>query len=316
MTIMKNNQLWFVAIFVLFVVMASLGWHTWQIPQATNQIAFLCQDIRTLSGHASQQICLVNADGTGRRQLTYLPYEVQSLAWSPDGTRIVFTEYDYTLNLSLLATIKIAGSDYKELSRRYIPLTSPRWSPDGSRIAVMSSRYGTSDHKIIESELIIMNIDGSDAKTIIKDIAALPFSWSPDSKRIAYALFEGPKGDELYVMNADGSHRIWLAHLGIGVRFDWARDGTKIVFGCHPRALVCAVNADGSGEIQSSNQNVWLTNSPALSPDGKYFVDSRGQFTNSGIGDFSHLYLIERESLTQIELTTGTWDILPVWRPK
>jgi Tol biopolymer transport system component len=86
---------------------------------------------------------LINADGTGLKQLTQAPGSDFEPAWSPDGTRIAFTSVRegfrqiYALDIdSLDITLLTNTTDAIESSQ-------PSWSPDGSRIAYTVRRVGT-----------------------------------------------------------------------------------------------------------------------------------------------------------------------------
>ena len=82
-------------------------------------------------------------------------------------------------------TINPDGSD-----TRHIRPTgqSPRWSPDGRWIAFSE---GTRDNGGLQS-VFVMTPNGTDARQLThhNDVDATPPCWSPDSKRLAYALYQ------------------------------------------------------------------------------------------------------------------------------
>ena len=90
------------------------------------RIAFL----RVRAAAARYQLYVVNADGSGLRNLTRIPapaYSASQLVWSPDGRTIYFGRY----------LVSTDGSGARKLP--YIPLTAV-WSPDGRQIAFVGNR--------------------------------------------------------------------------------------------------------------------------------------------------------------------------------
>lgn len=75
-----------------------------------------------------------------------------------------------------------------------------RWSPDGRRLAT-AREVGS------HAQILTMREDGSEAVQLTHDTtdASMP-SWSPDGTRIAFhRVAAGGTGNEVWVMNADGS---------------------------------------------------------------------------------------------------------------
>jgi Tol biopolymer transport system component len=100
----------------------------------------------------------------------------------------------------------------------------PSWSPDGSQIAFVSSRSGS-------PQLWVMNSDGSNAHKITPDLAEMGGrnSWSPDGKRIAF--YAGKGGDRnIYTIAADSSQVQQITQGGDNLGPSWSPDGQWIAF--------------------------------------------------------------------------------------
>jgi len=86
---------------------------------------------------------VINADGTGLKQLTQSPGSDFEPAWSPDGRSIAFTSVRdgfrqiYSLDVSSLAVTLLTNTT------NTIESSQPSWSPDGTKIAYTVKRVGT-----------------------------------------------------------------------------------------------------------------------------------------------------------------------------
>ncbi len=118
--------------------------------------------------------------------------------------------------------------------------SSPRWSPDGTRIALVV------DVAMDQSQLIVMDADGGNAKTASPD-PQMVFEpdWSPDGARIAYAMSTSFWGTFTEIFITDLETDTWqqLTHLSTQVGNlgfpRWSDDGKKIFFtdSAHPDSL-------------------------------------------------------------------------------
>ena len=85
---------------------------------------------------------IINADGSGLKQLTPAPGSDFEPAWSPDGTRIAFTSVRggfrqiYSLDVESLEVTLLTNTTSA------IESSQPAWSPDGTKIAYMAKRVG------------------------------------------------------------------------------------------------------------------------------------------------------------------------------
>lgn len=156
-------------------------------------------------------VYVVNADGTGLRQLTADPspatHRDYAPAWSPDGSRIAFTsDRDGTMQLW---TMRPDGSDPRQVTagattRAY----EPSWSPDGTRLVF---RRVSNVGGAAATQLAIVNRDGS-------GLVELPLSgtenwpsWSPDGTRIAFSSNLALTDTRLYTIAPDGTQLTEIA---------------------------------------------------------------------------------------------------------
>src|SRR3989441_10599063 len=98
------------------------------------------------------------------------------------------------------------------------------WSPNGQRIA-----FNRFDNTFRTLQIVVMNADERGDTRLIND--AFETAWAPDAKRIAFASNRG-SGDEVFIMNADGSGVTQLTHNDFVRDFPtaWSPDGKRILF--------------------------------------------------------------------------------------
>jgi hypothetical protein len=128
-----------------------------------NRIAF------TLCG----QVHTINPDGSGLQTVPVpfaVNYSAASVAWSPDGKRLVlgFDQWDCWENCH--TAIGVARPDGTDLRVLATGGRDPVWSPDGSTILYAAGRYGATTVQYILA-------DGSAGGTVIED--GLSVSWGP-----------------------------------------------------------------------------------------------------------------------------------------
>ncbi|NNE36461.1 MAG: BamA/TamA family outer membrane protein [Rhodothermales bacterium] len=151
------------------------------------------------------------------------------LAWSPDGSAIVYTRKTRAANGSLLNdlfSVRISGGAITRLTngRR---ASSPAFGKDPNRVAFVGSSSGTANIFILDTktqqETQITRFTG--------DVQIGSIAWHPNGKRIAYAVFD-----------ADGVRRVDLVNLYSGAtrsltdgtyddrRPVWSADGTALAY--------------------------------------------------------------------------------------
>ncbi|HEX5502978.1 MAG TPA: LpqB family beta-propeller domain-containing protein [Thermomicrobiales bacterium] len=226
------------------------------------------------------QIVVMNADGTGPRQLTATAGNNITPAWSPDGRRIVFaSDREGQFELYLM---NADGSAQTRLTDGPAARMGPAWSRDGRRIAF--NLQTRPDHW----QVAVMNADGGGQRTL-STVGASEWgpAWSPDGKTIAFTSTRDGHA-EVYLMAADGGgqtrltvSRDWSAYP------TWSADGRRIAFTSRREgtAQVYAMNADGSGVVNLSRDAGADHGADLLawSPDGRAIVyTSRGHPAGAG----------------------------------
>lgn len=206
----------------------------------------------TSASRSNYEVSVMNADGSGRRQLTSTTVAEEEPAWSPDGTRIAFVRGGeiYMINAD--------GSGETNLTNNPADDSEPAWSPDGTQIAFVSGRNEDSNRNIY-----VMSSDGSGTAVSLTANSTNPVyqghddhpSWSPDGTQITYSN-NGDGDADVYKMDTDPATKDWTnltdGNLGVDVTPAWSPDGTSIAYvaasGSTDRNIyVMNANVAGSG---------------------------------------------------------------------
>jgi Tol biopolymer transport system component len=171
----------------------------------------------------SFDLFVMNADGTGTRQLTSTRENDGRPTWSPDGERIAFQRGDP----SHLYVMAADGSSQRRLTGDAAPEAQPAWSPDGEWIAYVRRTPGTEIR-----EIWLVRPDGSERRALTKLGAAVDApAWSPDGKTIAFASNDQDDRFEIYTIGVDGSGlRRLTTSAEAAFEPAWSPDGAAIAF--------------------------------------------------------------------------------------
>ena len=264
----------------------------------------------------------MNTDGSRQQRLTAKP-NVFFPVWSPDGRKVAFASADRQPwdggNFDLYV-MNADGSGLRRLTRDPASDVAPVWSPDGRKIAFIRSHAPAEGRGPPESDVYVINVDGSGERNLTGDAVSGGPMWSPDGRRIAFTSgrdASGLWGGSIYVMNADGSGQRRLTR-NAGFVLGWSRDGRKIAFTRaggrgrggpavivhlrheRGRERAAAADAHGAGQLQPSS---W-------SPDGRKIL-----FVSERDGNFE-VYVMNPDGSGRRNLTRHPGhDSAPSWSP-
>jgi Tol biopolymer transport system component len=250
----------------------------------------------------TSDLILMNPDGTEQTLLT----RGSSATWSPDSTYIAFHASASGTGLPVLGTAGAATSD--------------------------------SDIFVANVDDLLTGVEGRTNVTNSPDKIEDDPDWSADAHQIAFTSRDAtdpnqsnPLSAEIYVLSVDQTGRPLVDESGVQVPpqrltynnyeergASWSPDGTRIVYACRvgaplpntvvPTFEICVINADGSNQVQLTNNNVQdLT--PTWSPDGQHIVFHRFLAANN-----AELFVMSEDGtgVTQITDTPGN-NLLANW---
>ena len=220
---------------------------------------------------------------------------------SPSGVyRLVGNRVQHVAGTEYAFAVAVAGRRFalaRTIPGGCVCNDAPSWSPDARRIAFVSGRdEGGSEGR--GWQLLVMNADGTNARSILRDVRA--FAWSPDGSSLA--AWQQGETSRLVVLKPDGSGAHTIAP---GGEFEWAPDGSRIAYvsssDSGPGRLF-VVSADGGAAIDLGEASA--NDSPEWSADSR-----RVAYTRS-VDEHAHVYVatVATRSAADVGLGGGaTW---------
>jgi TolB protein len=261
----------------------------------TGKIVFTCYINQV------DQICLMNADGSGRVQLTSEKATSYYASISPEGSTIYFSSRR-TGNFDIYS-MNLKGKSLRRLTGGIGSLYAPERSPTDERIIFTNETGGT-------QQIWAMRVDGNNPHALTAGPEDIDPTWSQDGLRIAFASARTGQR-QLYVMDRDGSEVKQVTNLpNMGGRSSWSQDGSRLTFYAGPVGdhNIYVINVDGTGLVQLTNGGDNL--GPSWSPDGHWIA-----FTSFRDGN-NEIYIIRPDGTGLTRLTNNsTSDWQPRWGP-
>lgn len=259
------------------------------------------------------QICIINADGSGYKQLTDNSTNTYYPAISPDGKSIVYAVNQYD-NFDLYS-INLGDSKSTQLTSNIGNAFSPDFSPDGKQILFVNKM---TDGKF---ELWVVGNAGENPRAIYtgppnnagQANSIVSAAWSPDGNQIAFAM--SVKYDfsyQVFVLNANqpaqAPRQISQGMEDIGGSLSWSPDGSNILIYAGPvagREIYKLDIATGAAtQLTFGGNNA----AAAYSPDGQYIVYNSLRNNNQ-----ADLYIMLANGHSTRQLTNFPE---PDWQPR
>jgi Tol biopolymer transport system component len=179
--------------------------------------------------NGNNQVFVMDADGSGQRQLTHTPGGV-ALAetppqWSPDGSRIAYWATIPAGNGQLFV-VRLSDGTSTRVTDEASDVYEGGWATD--RSFVFSISNPTSQYPLLVRSI---DLKTGDTTTIARDVSTPEAS--PDGTRIAFDSYFHPQGEAwLSLMNIDGTDRRKIQRVGYssGSLPKWSPDSTQIAY--------------------------------------------------------------------------------------
>lgn len=171
-------------------------------------------------------------EGGDAARITTTPANETGVAWSPDSRRIVYVsdrdgpQHIYLYDFATRTESRLTNDARSDVS--------PRFSPDGTMLAF--ERDGR--------ELRVLDLASKAERMLATGylerapfVSARGFTWSPDSRWIAYSSTSGKQFSNAYVVAASGGTSRPVSFLAnvFGGSISWSPDGTYLLFDTRQR---------------------------------------------------------------------------------
>jgi len=251
------------------------------------------------------QLCTINADGTGFLQMTKLEAHSYYPVYSPLGGSVVYASNQNGGVFDLFLFI-FEGQRLLRLTDHIGNVVSPSFSPDGSRILFAN--------RAAEGPTSLWTVDntGENADLLYSGPNTIVAAdWAPVGNRIAFAMaVDQPDSYEVFIMNDDGTNVRQLTRglPGIGGSLDWSADGQHLLLYAGPpgdkNIFLVDVDAETAAQLTSGGNNAACS----FSPDGQWIA-----FNSLRNNDQADIFIMRPDGSDVRQVTT---DPEPDWQPQ
>jgi len=274
--------------------------------QPSGHIVLTCQIYKYQS---SNQICIMNADGSGYRRLTAedgVQHYYPSLA--PDGKSVIYSQYRED-NVYEIYEMSLIDGGATRLTDKLGVLNSPEISPDGRSMVFMRWTPASDQYQVW-----LMDRDGNRPRRAVSGTGWDP-TWSPDGNRLLFAS-DRAGSSQLYIADADGTGLHQITDLpAIRGRSDWSPQDLVATYSGEPwKHELYVMKSDGSNphEVAPPGGN---SQGPSFSPDGGWIAFT-AYIDKPHDDNGCEIYIMRTDGSDLRRLTNNEYcDYQPRWGP-
>ena len=254
------------------------------------------------------QLCIVNADGTGYQQITNVEAHNYYPVYSPLGGSIVYASNQNGGYFDLFLFV-FEGSRLIRLTENIGNVISPSFSPDGQTI-VFANRAAEGP-----TSLWTVGVTGKNPKLLYAGPNTIvSVDWSPDGNTIAFAMaVDKPDAYEIFLMNPDATNVRQLTRglEGIGGSLDWSPDGRSLLIYAGPPGDKDIFRIDLEAKTASQLTDGGNNAACSYSPDGQWIA-----FNSLRNNDQADLFIMRSDGSSMRQITDNPEpDWQPQWEP-
>lgn len=177
---------------------------------------------------------------------------LRSAAFSPDGTRVAYSQGRKVSNLWRIPILKERPADWKDAEQLTFDNALIEFldvSPDGTQLTVSSDRAGNQD-------VWVLPVEAGSMSQLTTDVTPdWGPRWSPDGKEIAFYAYRSGNRDIWAIPSGGGPARQITFHPADDVAPVWSPDGSEIAFTSR----------------RSGNRDIWIV--PAQGGQARQITD-------------------------------------------
>jgi dipeptidyl aminopeptidase/acylaminoacyl peptidase len=174
----------------------------------------------------SLQVFYLRPDGV-EVQLSSFPGRNFLEDWSPDGSRVLFTQ-ERAGSMDVYS-VRLDGTGVTRLTTHPYYDIAPRWSPDALR--VLFYREKSLSGPFERASLHVVNADGTGEHTVLDTLAQdFDATWSPDGREILFSCNRFGRFWDICSVAPDGTQLRGRVRLDGAQKAQWSPDATHIAF--------------------------------------------------------------------------------------